>query len=80
MSFSVDYKVLHRLNPSSRSLFVIEAGGGKRSGQPAQLVGSGTLKVIVNGWQPADGPFDAHIEEISRDGTRRPLSLPVPLE
>lgn len=80
MSFSVDYKIVGQLNAAARSLLVIEGSRGKRSAQPTQLVGSGTLKVIVNGWQPADGPFEARIEEISRDRTRRPLSLPVPLE
>jgi hypothetical protein len=80
MSFSVDYKVARPLNTTSaRSLLVIKAKGGKRSGQPTQLEKSGTLTVIVNGWQPEDGPFEAFVEEVSRDGTRRPLSKPTPL-
>ena len=80
MSFSIDYQVTQSLNTSARSLLIIEGGNGKRSGQPTQLERSGTLTVLVNGWKPEDGPFDAHIEEVSRDGKRRPLSVPISLE
>lgn len=80
MSFSVEYQVTQSLNTSARSLLVIETGNGKRSGQPTQLERSGTLKVLVNGWKPEDGPFEAYVEEVSRDGKRRPLSVPVSLE
>lgn len=80
MSFSIDYQVTQSLNASARSLLIIEGQSGKRSGQPTQLERSGTLTVLVNGWKPEDGPFDAHVEEVSRDGRRRPLSVPISLE
>jgi hypothetical protein len=80
MSFSVGYKVIGPLNAAARSLLVIEANGGKKSSQPTQLAGSGMLKVSVHGWLPTDGPFEARIEQVSRDGTRCPLSLSIPIE
>lgn len=74
MSFRVDYKVTRGLNPSARYLFVIEGNGGKRSGQPTPLARGGTLEVLVHGWKPEDGPFEGRIDEVTRDGHRRPVS------
>jgi len=81
MSFSIDYQAgEYRPAEDVRCVLVIEAAGGKRVEEPAQIAASGTWALFVGGWDPEAGPFQAHVEEISGAGSRRHISAKVPLQ
>ena len=81
MGFSVDYQATG-YQPSSgvRYVLVIEAGGGKRIEQAVEVTQSGTWTLLVPGLPPEAGPFQAHVEAISAEGSRQTLSAAVPLQ
>jgi hypothetical protein len=73
MSFSVDYEV-GQADPSSAGyVWVIERAHGAAHKQKAQLAKKGNLMVLIQGWQPEDGPFKSHIEDAK--GTRLSESI-----
>ena len=81
MSFSVDYQAgEYRPADDAHWVLVIEAAGGQRVEEPAQIASSGTWALFVNGWAPEAGPFQAHVEEISGAGSRRHVSAQAPLQ
>jgi len=63
MSFSVDYE-FSQGEPNSRGyVWVIERAHGVAGKQEVQLSEKGNLMVLIQGWQPEDGPFKSHIED-----------------
>jgi hypothetical protein len=81
MGFSVDYQSPgYQPSAGARCVLVIERGDGKRAEQPAEVAASGTWALIIQGWPPEAGPFQARVEEISEEGSRRALSAFVPLQ
>src|SRR5262245_18881338 len=68
MGFSVDYKAQgYQLPSGARCVLVIERGDGKRVEQPAEISAGGTWALLVPGWPPEAGPFQARVEEISAE-------------
>jgi hypothetical protein len=81
MSFSVDFQTNGYQPPAAvRYVLVIERRDGKRVEQPAEISEKGTWVSLVPDWKPEDGPFQAHIEEIATQGTRRAVSRSVNLD
>jgi hypothetical protein len=68
MSFSVDYEFTEGEPSSSGYVWVIERAHGSPAKQPVQLARQGNLPILIQGWRPEDGPFQAHIED--RSGNR----------
>jgi hypothetical protein len=81
MSFSVDFQADSYLSQDAvRCVLVIQRGDGQRVEQPIQISARGTWVSVVPNWQPEEGPFQAHVEEIASQGTRKTVSTSVNLE
>ena len=81
MSFSVDFQADgYQSQGSVRCVLVIQRGDGQRVDQPVQISARGTWVSVVPNWKPEEGPFQAHVEEIATQGTRRTVSRTVNLE
>jgi hypothetical protein len=63
MAFSVDYEVAQGEPGSESYVWVIERTHGAAHKQKAQLAKKGNLTILVQGWQPENGPFKSHIED-----------------
>jgi len=76
MSFSVDYRFTSaEPNPTSPYVWVIERKQGAPARQPVRLRGQGTLPILIPGWRPEQGPFQAHIEDTAGNRLSRSISL-----
>ncbi len=75
MLFSVTYRFVGELpNPESQYALVIEQPRGSAMGRPYKLQSEGTFQSIAEGVRTRDGPFTAHLVEITADQTRRVVS------
>jgi len=76
MSFSVEYQFTRgEPHPSAQYQWVIKPEKGKSLKQPVQLDRRGTLEILIPGWRPEMGPFEAHLED--RGGRKLSGSLPL---
>jgi hypothetical protein len=63
MGFSVIYEYGPGEPSTEGYVWVIERAHGAASKQKVQLIKKGNLMVLIQGWQPEDGPFKSHIED-----------------
>jgi hypothetical protein len=65
MSFSVEYEYVQGEPASSGDVWVIERVHGEPTRQNVTLSKQGDrrLYVLIDGWQPENGPFHAHLED-----------------
>ena len=63
MSFSVDYEFAQGEPGSEGHVWVIERAHGAAAKQKVKLSQKDNLMVLIQGWQPEDGPFKSHIED-----------------
>jgi hypothetical protein len=76
MTFSVDYEFLpgHMPSSSNRYFLVIRPPQGTPARIAVQLKPKDTLMTITN-WPPSDGPFWAHLEDVSGRRISEPVQL-----
>jgi hypothetical protein len=73
MGFSVDYEFAQGEPNAEGYVWVIERARGAAGRQNRKLSQKGNLVVLIQGWQPEDGPFKSHIEDSK--GTRQSESI-----